>query len=107
VAALSALTEELADDPAAAEIVDAAAEYVIAAQANERGLGRLATRQDDPEQSCSSALQQRSAPGSNDKAQAEQHEKHVGRDIEHALQGRKCCCIQRQCACGSRRAQGM
>ena len=41
-AALAALAEELADDPAAAEIVDAAAEYMIAAQANERGLGRLA-----------------------------------------------------------------
>lgn len=41
-AALSALTEELADDPAAAEIVDAAAEYTVAAQANERGLARLA-----------------------------------------------------------------
>jgi hypothetical protein len=40
-AALSALTEELADDPDAAEVVDAAAEFVVAAQANERGLGRL------------------------------------------------------------------
>jgi hypothetical protein len=41
-AALSALTEELADDPDAAEIVDASAEYVIATQVNERGTGRLA-----------------------------------------------------------------
>jgi hypothetical protein len=40
--ALSALTEELADDPDAAEIVDACAEYVVAAQVNERGTGRLA-----------------------------------------------------------------
>ena len=41
-AALSALTEELADDPDAAEIVDAAAEFVISAQVNERGTARLA-----------------------------------------------------------------
>lgn len=41
-AGLAALAEELADDPDAAEIVDAAAEYVIAAQVNERGTGRLA-----------------------------------------------------------------
>ena len=40
-AALSALTEELADDSDAAEIVDAA-EYMIPAQVNERGVGRLA-----------------------------------------------------------------
>ena len=47
-AALSALTEELADDPDAAEIVDAAAEYVVSAQVNERGIARLAELGSDP-----------------------------------------------------------
>ena len=41
-AGLAALAEELADNPAAAEIVDACAEYVVGAQVNERGVGRLA-----------------------------------------------------------------
>jgi hypothetical protein len=40
--ALHALAEQVAENSAAAEIVDAAAEYVVAAQVNERGLGRLA-----------------------------------------------------------------
>jgi hypothetical protein len=41
-AGLAALAEELADDPAAAEIVDACAEYVVGAQVGERGTARLA-----------------------------------------------------------------
>ena len=41
-AGLAALAEELADNPAAAEIADACAEYVVGAQVGERGTARLA-----------------------------------------------------------------
>ena len=40
-AGLCALAEELAADPAAAEIVEACAEYLVGVQVNERGVDRL------------------------------------------------------------------